>query len=148
MNEKEAAREIEAGRAHGHALWCVLRSPEQRDGYALRPAVWEGSGEYQRVHHRDGRDVYVRIAEGTAFPISECGDHRPAAAVRTEPARRVLGSWERDAYRRALDLLQRLIQDAVPQAGLGYGERDVNREDLNAVCAEAETLLYEARGRA
>ena len=56
-------------------------------------------------------------------------------------------AWERTAYTRALDLLQRLVQDAVPQAGPGYGERDVNRDDLNAVCAEAEQLLYEARGR-
>ena len=52
--------------------------------------------------------------------------------------------WER----RALDLLQRLVQDAVPQAGPGYKDRDVNRDELLAVCAEAETLLDEARGRA
>ena len=55
--------------------------------------------------------------------------------------------WNQDVSRRALDLLQRLVQDAVPQAGPGYGERDVNRDDLNAVCAEAEQLLYETRGR-
>ena len=52
--------------------------------------------------------------------------------------------WER----RALDLLQRLVRDAVPQAGPGYKDRDVHREELIAVCAEAEQLLYEARGRA
>ena len=52
--------------------------------------------------------------------------------------------WER----RALDLLQRLVQDAVPQAGPGYKDRDVNRDELLAVCTEAETLLDEARGRA
>ena len=57
-----------------------------------------------------------------------------------------MNTWERDAYRRALDLLQRLVQDAVPQAGPGYKDRDVNRDDLLAVCAAAETLLREARG--
>ena len=61
---------------------------------------------------------------------------------------RAANAWERAAYTRALDLLQRLVQDAVPQAGPGYGERDVNRDDLNDVCRAAEQLLYEARGRA
>ena len=50
--------------------------------------------------------------------------------------------WER----RALDLLQRLVQDAVPQAGPGAADRDMHLEPLTAVCAEAETLLHEARG--
>ena len=59
-----------------------------------------------------------------------------------------MNAWERDAYKRALDLLQRLVQDAAPQAGPGYRERDVNRDDLLDVCAEAETLLLETRGRA
>ena len=101
---------------------------------------------WDRMPLRGIHDEVYKIHGGTEWEgvlrLSDCQRARSALSALSAE------TWERKAYERALDLLQRLVQDAVPQAGPGYGERDVNRDDLNAVCAEAETLLYEARGRA
>ena len=40
---------IEDEKAIGHSLWNILLKEDERDGFALRPAVWEGPGEYQSV---------------------------------------------------------------------------------------------------
>lgn len=71
MDYCEAKREIEAGRATAHALWMLLRDRSDRDGYALRPALWAGPGEYQRVSHVDGRDVLVRLPLYQSLRIAE-----------------------------------------------------------------------------
>lgn len=42
---------IKEGRATGHALWIILRTPDERDGYALQPDPWEGPGCYQSVSY-------------------------------------------------------------------------------------------------
>lgn len=62
FNEAKAA--IAAGNAKAHALWVLISNEHDREGYALKPSPWEGSGEYQRVHYSDGRDVLVRIPHG------------------------------------------------------------------------------------
>jgi hypothetical protein len=59
-----ATRAIRDGKAKAHALWVLLSAESDRDGYALKPIPWEGSGEYQRVTYDDGRDGFVRIPEG------------------------------------------------------------------------------------
>lgn len=59
----EAVAAVIAGTAKAHALWVILSKESDRDGYALKPAPWEGSGEYQRVAFNDGRDVFVRIPD-------------------------------------------------------------------------------------
>ena len=50
-------------------------------------------------------------------------------------------------YKAALDLLENLLDHGCPQSGPGPRDRDVNREVLTDLCRQAETLLYEARGR-
>jgi hypothetical protein len=47
---------METTSLHRHALWILLASEHDRDGYALRPRVWEGPGEYQRVSETDKPD--------------------------------------------------------------------------------------------
>jgi len=63
-----AVTEIRAGRAQAHALWTLLSSESERDGFALKPAAWEGQGEYQRVTFQDGRDCLVHIPFGKTLP--------------------------------------------------------------------------------
>lgn len=60
-----ALEEIAAGRAQAHPSWVLLHGEHDRDNYALRPEVWQGSGEYQRVTHSDGRSVLVHIPFGS-----------------------------------------------------------------------------------
>lgn len=48
----------------------------------------------------------------------------------------------------SLDLLQQLVQDVCPQAGPHFKDRDLDREELNNLCAEVETHLYLYRGQA
>lgn len=67
----EARAAIHAGTAMAHALWCLISDEHDRDGYALKPSPWEGSGEYQRVHYSDGRDVLVRIPDDRSLPTNE-----------------------------------------------------------------------------
>jgi len=55
---------IAKGEAHGHALWVLLFDEHDRNGYALKPIVWEGAGEYQHVSFTDGRDGFIRIPDG------------------------------------------------------------------------------------
>jgi hypothetical protein len=65
MTGYETAQEaIAKGEATGHALWTLLSNESDRDGYALKPMPWEGSGEYQHVSFADGRDGFVRIPCG------------------------------------------------------------------------------------
>lgn len=65
----EAKAAIAAGRAQAHALWVLLRDEHDRDGYALQPMPWEGSGEYQRVSYDDGRNGFVRLPDHKHLPI-------------------------------------------------------------------------------
>jgi hypothetical protein len=60
----EAAKEVFGGRAKAHALWVLLSKESDRDGYALRPMPWEGSGEYQHFSFADGRDGFVKVPDG------------------------------------------------------------------------------------
>lgn len=57
----EATKAITAGQAEAHELWVLLSAETDRDGYWLKPMPWEGSGEYQRVSYRDGRNGFVRL---------------------------------------------------------------------------------------
>jgi len=49
MNYATAKHEISNGKLVSHSLWMLIKSEHERDGYALKPATWEGSGEYQHV---------------------------------------------------------------------------------------------------
>lgn len=69
---QEAQAAILAGRATAHSLWQLISNESDREGYALKPVPWEGSGEYQRVEFADGRDVYVRIPFGKRLINREC----------------------------------------------------------------------------
>jgi hypothetical protein len=40
------------------ALWLLLSDEHERDGYALKPAKWEGPGEYQQFS-LPGNDIGV-----------------------------------------------------------------------------------------
>lgn len=68
---EQAAKAIAEGQAQAHALWVLLSDPSQRDGYWLKPLVWEGPGEYQRVSFTDGRNGFVRVRDGRSLPISK-----------------------------------------------------------------------------
>lgn len=46
---QEARKAIMERRAVPHALWILLSNESDRDGYALKPNPWEGSGEYQHI---------------------------------------------------------------------------------------------------
>ena len=59
----EAVREIAAGRAKPRNLWVLLSAESQRDGYALKPAPWEGPGEYQFVEFMNNSWRLVRLPE-------------------------------------------------------------------------------------
>ena len=67
----EARKAIFAGMAKAHALWVLLRDEHQRDGYALKPMPWEGSGEYQHVSFSDGRRGFVRLPSDKRLPPVE-----------------------------------------------------------------------------
>jgi hypothetical protein len=57
-----ALAEISAGRAKAHPLWVLLSHESDRDGFGLRPSLWEGPGEYQRVSFPDNQlGVLVRL---------------------------------------------------------------------------------------
>lgn len=64
----EARKAIVSGKAHSHALWIIMSDEHQRDGYALKPLIWEGTGEYQRVTFGDGRDGFVRLPDHRHLP--------------------------------------------------------------------------------
>jgi hypothetical protein len=66
---EHAQTEIAAGRAKAHSLWVLLRTAEERDGYALKPNPWEGPGEYQQVSFGDGLGVFVRLPAGRHLPL-------------------------------------------------------------------------------
>lgn len=71
---KDVCQAIAAGQATAHSLWVLLSAETDRDGYALKPMPWEGSGEYQRVEYSDGRDGLVRVpADGAFLPRVERG---------------------------------------------------------------------------
>lgn len=57
----QAVREIVAWRAAPCSLWMILGAESDRDGFALRPAPWEGPGEYQAVEWTDRRTTLVRV---------------------------------------------------------------------------------------
>lgn len=59
----EAAKAILGGRATPHALCAIISTEGQRDGYALRPLIWEGPGTYQHVSYEDGRSGFVRLPD-------------------------------------------------------------------------------------
>lgn len=42
------------------SLWVLLTTPADRDGYALKPLIWEGGGEYQHVVLSDGREGFIK----------------------------------------------------------------------------------------
>lgn len=58
----EAIRAITEGRAEPRALWVLVKDERTRDGYALKPDPWEGSGEYQHVEI-DGRSRLIRLPD-------------------------------------------------------------------------------------
>lgn len=76
---------IVAGQANAHALWLLLSSESDRDGYWLRPMPWEGSGEYQRVSYKDGRDGLVRVP-GIGTDLNEAARRRQRAPAKTQEA--------------------------------------------------------------
>lgn len=87
---EEAVRAIAAGHAKGKALWVLLSDERERDGHALRPSPWEGSGEYQRVSFDDGRDGFVRVPTGRrSLPVGEPWGRDDAALIE---ARRLVAS--------------------------------------------------------
>ena len=49
MNFETAKQWIADGKLVPHSLWILLSKETERDGYALKPATWEGPGEYQHV---------------------------------------------------------------------------------------------------
>jgi hypothetical protein len=68
---------IAKGEAIASALWLLLGTEADRDGYALKPSPWEGPGEYQCVTFSDGRSVLVRVpSDGRALPLTK---HKRAA---------------------------------------------------------------------
>ena len=50
------------------------------------------------------------------------------------------------AWFEALDLLQRLVQDACVQSGPRIRDIDIDRDELVNVCTDARVLLYKYRG--
>ena len=48
-----------------HPLWVLLADEHERDGYALKPAPWEGPGEYQRVTYEGGDSLGVLVKVST-----------------------------------------------------------------------------------
>lgn len=58
---EEAKAAIADGTGQARALWLLLGSESDREGYALKPLTWEGPGEYQCVSFSDGRDGLVRV---------------------------------------------------------------------------------------
>lgn len=62
----EARKAIQEGKATPHALWMILSSEHDRDGYALKPSPWEGPGEYQKVSFEG--DCYRLIRLPTEAP--------------------------------------------------------------------------------
>lgn len=58
---------IKAGQASAHALWMLLSDEKERDEFGLKPAVWDGAGEYQRVVYSNGADVLVRVPFGESL---------------------------------------------------------------------------------
>jgi hypothetical protein len=63
-----ACTAIREGRATPWALWAILTSEHERDGYALKPAPWEGPGEYQALAYSDGRMAFVRLPDFQPLP--------------------------------------------------------------------------------
>ncbi|WP_320196262.1 hypothetical protein RMR10_004450 [Agrobacterium rosae] len=61
--QEETREAIARGDAQAHALWVLLSNETDRDGFWLKPLEWEGSGEYQRVSFRDGRNGFVKTGE-------------------------------------------------------------------------------------
>ena len=61
--QDETRLAIANGEAQAHALWVIISSEEQRDGFYLRPLQWEGPGTYQHVSFRDGRDGFVKTGD-------------------------------------------------------------------------------------
>lgn len=95
VGHAEAAQAIGRGEAHAHSLWCILSRPDERDGFMLKPSMWEGPGQYQNVHLADGRQIYVKLPHlSVGFKVehpcatgkSFAEDHGPHLA-RREPAR-------------------------------------------------------------
>lgn len=66
----EAAAAIRTGQATAGSLWVLLTDEHERDAYWLKPLVWEGPGEYQRVSYTDGRDGFVRLPNYRPLPKS------------------------------------------------------------------------------
>ncbi len=64
MNYEIAKKEITAGKLQPHALWILISDESERDGYALKPAAWEGPGEYQRVAAGDDLGFLVKLPAG------------------------------------------------------------------------------------
>lgn len=81
----EAVAAIAAGTAKGHALWVLLTTEGEREGYALKPMPWEGSGQYQHVTFDDGRSGFVRIPGDRKSLPTDWGKRKAKAAqvVRT-----------------------------------------------------------------
>lgn len=72
MNYIEARKAIHGGRAKAHALWMLLVDKNERDGYGLKPDVWEGPGEYQRVTLEGSDDLGVLVCVNNgSFPCAK-----------------------------------------------------------------------------
>lgn len=61
---------LEAGTARVRHLWVILRDEHERDPYRLRPAVWQGTGEYQAIEFDDGTDCLVKTPDGHRWPMT------------------------------------------------------------------------------
>lgn len=90
----EAVQAIIAGKAEPNALWVLLSEEHSRDGFWLKPLLWEGPGEYQHVSYHDGREGFVRVPE-FAFSLRDAVE-RLARRAKWAAQRRAAGR-RRDA---------------------------------------------------
>lgn len=67
MNFETAQKEINAGKLQPHSLWILIANESDSDGYGLKPATWEGSGEYQRVSQGDDLGFLVKVPAGRSL---------------------------------------------------------------------------------
>ena len=101
-----AKAEIQAGRAEAHALWMLLLYPTDRDGYALKPEVWEGRGQYQHVTHQDGRSVLVHLPhDERPFLTRKLIEENARRKAERDRARRLMEAAPRDTVAALADAL-------------------------------------------
>lgn len=85
LDSTTAAAEIKAGRAIAHELWAILTNPGDRDGFGLRPEVWEGPGQYQHVSRvGETLGVFVYCPKGESFKMPTPPKKKALNMVRIE----------------------------------------------------------------